>query len=363
MTAAPRDEAKTLAAAVKEAAARGSLRVETAAGEAWVVVPRIRTTGATPFGPESAGLLSPPVRRAAYSDRTAWLMAELARLAYEPFEERGEAVGPFLEALRQAGMTFENGVTDPETDTQAFVVTLPDRFVALVFRGTEKNFTDIRVDLDARFLKTPAGKAHRGFMEAFESVEPAIRDILRETRPDLPLYVAGHSLGGALASVAAAALDDEFTIGACYSFGSPRVGDAEWSSAIKAPVYRVVNGADGVPLVPLSGLARPILEGLPSFPFLGFLRAPINRLKRAGYVGFQHVGDTRFIRTAGESAQLATGSAAAFARLRHLATSTLVGLIRLNPAKLSGYYQDHSIARYATLLRKIAIARQSLGRS
>ena len=31
-------------------------------------------------------LLAPPVKRAAYSDRTAWLMAELSRLAYERFE-------------------------------------------------------------------------------------------------------------------------------------------------------------------------------------------------------------------------------------------------------------------------------------
>jgi len=358
-----RDEAKMLAAAVKEAAAQGSLRVETSAGEAWIVVPRVRTIAPMPFGPDAAGLLTPPVRRAAYSDRTAWLMAELSRLAYEPFEERGEAVGPFLEALRQAGMTFENGVTDPETDTQAYVVTLPDRFVALVFRGTEKNFTDIRVDLDARFLTTPAGKAHRGFIKAFQSVEPAIRDILRETRPDLPVYIAGHSLGGALACVAAGALDDEFTIGACYSFGSPRVGDAEWSSAIKAPVYRVVNGADGVPLVPLSGLARPLLEVLPAIPFLHFLRGPIDRLKRAGYIGFQHVGDQRFIQPDGEEARLTTGSAAAFRRLGHLAASTASGIVRLNPAKFSGYYQDHSIGRYATLLRKVALARQGPGRS
>ncbi len=27
-------------------------------------------------------LLSPPVKRAAYSDRTSWLMAEMSRLAY-----------------------------------------------------------------------------------------------------------------------------------------------------------------------------------------------------------------------------------------------------------------------------------------
>lgn len=31
-------------------------------------------------------LLTPPTRRAAYSDRTAWLMAQFSKLAYEKFE-------------------------------------------------------------------------------------------------------------------------------------------------------------------------------------------------------------------------------------------------------------------------------------
>ena len=31
-------------------------------------------------------LLSPPIKRAAYSDRTAWLMAKMSKLAYLPFE-------------------------------------------------------------------------------------------------------------------------------------------------------------------------------------------------------------------------------------------------------------------------------------
>jgi len=35
---------------------------------------------------DNKSLLKPPVSRAAYSDRTAWLMAEMARLAYFKFE-------------------------------------------------------------------------------------------------------------------------------------------------------------------------------------------------------------------------------------------------------------------------------------
>ncbi len=44
-------------------------------------------------------LLSTPVGRAAYSDRTAWLMAEMSALAYEKFESRPELLDEICERL------------------------------------------------------------------------------------------------------------------------------------------------------------------------------------------------------------------------------------------------------------------------
>ena len=58
---------------------------------------------------------------------------------------------------------------------------------------------------------------------------------------DLGLYVTGHSLGGALAQRATAALDRD-TLAACYTFGSPRVATLAFDRLDKAPHYRVVNG-------------------------------------------------------------------------------------------------------------------------
>lgn len=39
-------------------------------------------------------------------------------------------------------------------------------------------------------------------------------------------------------------------IAACYTFGSPRVGDRSFDGYVKPPHYRVVNPFDAVPLVP-----------------------------------------------------------------------------------------------------------------
>jgi alpha-beta hydrolase superfamily lysophospholipase len=66
--------------------------------------------------------------------------------------------------------------------------------------------------------------------------------------PDLdePLFLTGHSLGGALATLAAS----RWPARACYTFGAPRVGDGAFARTLRAPLYRVVNGQDVVPRVP-----------------------------------------------------------------------------------------------------------------
>jgi hypothetical protein len=44
-------------------------------------------------------LLNPPIARAAYSDRTAWIMAELSRIAYIRFEGNENRLEQATEAL------------------------------------------------------------------------------------------------------------------------------------------------------------------------------------------------------------------------------------------------------------------------
>ena len=192
-------------------------------------------------------LLVPPVARAAYSDRTAWILAECSRLAYLKFEkdpnqlERGLEFGHFR-LLR----TFNTA------DTQGFLAKRGDLAV-LAFRGTEQTGADIRTDLNCRFYKTKAGYVHKGFYAAYQDVAGAVRAAVQQLG-SLPLYVTGHSLGGALATVAAWDLESD-SLAACYTFGSPRVGDGDLDGHIKAPVYRVVNSADIVPHLPFMAMS------------------------------------------------------------------------------------------------------------
>ena len=81
--------------------------------------------------------------------------------------------------------------------------------------------------------------------------------------------------------------------GACYTFGSPRVGRFGFARNIKTPVYRVVNANDMVPRVPpayLPSILLLILRAL-KVPAFGLLKSLIQQ--GGNYV---HYGDMRFLR-------------------------------------------------------------------
>ena len=106
-------------------------------------------------------LPTPPVNRAAYSDRMAWIMAQMAKLAYIPFEESGLGLEQ-LEYSLQSGW-FNLMRTFNRKGTQAFIAK-NDQFAVLAFRGTQPTkWEDVRTDLRALKQKTIEGKVHKGF--------------------------------------------------------------------------------------------------------------------------------------------------------------------------------------------------------
>jgi len=82
-----------------------------------------------------------------------------------------------------------------------------------------------------------------GIKEKMDAVKMA-------TKGTVPIYITGHSLGGALAQIAGAVLGSD-QVAACYTFGAPRVGNFYFDLWVKVPSYRVMNYADIVPQIPL----------------------------------------------------------------------------------------------------------------
>jgi pimeloyl-ACP methyl ester carboxylesterase len=101
----------------------------------------------------------------------------------------------------------------------------------------------------------PVGRAHRGFAAALESVWSEVLQAAQALGAGRPLFVAGHSLGAALAQLAAMRLVAHGVgVAGVYTYGSPRAGDAEFRAAYDAALgertFMHVNDEDVVTTIP-----------------------------------------------------------------------------------------------------------------
>lgn len=129
---------------------------------------------------------------------------------------------------------------------QAYLLKGTDSHV-LSFRGTEvTEKSDVLADLKSgKNIEACGGKVHVGFKGEINKVWPAIEKAL--TNIDT-VYVTGHSLGAAMATIAASRMQAKVT--ALVTFGSPRAGDREFVNSLVVTHYRVQNNCDDVTKVP-----------------------------------------------------------------------------------------------------------------
>lgn len=135
------------------------------------------------------------------------------------------------------------------------------------------------------------------FLNGASSIRETVETTLKEQCPSnaekVKIYVTGHSLGGALATLATAhikQLIDQGVISAhyptLYSFASPRVGDSDFAIAFdEIECYRVANSEDLVPNIPLPTLL-PMAGRLPARS--GILQGVTDWLDKS--LNYQHVG-------------------------------------------------------------------------
>jgi len=270
-----------------------------------------------------------PNYRQAYSDRTSWLMACISELAYVRFNPMFKSttkeyiIGKVSELVGDSKMKSITGLIemvgyDAEAEkkkleknveflslklvktfdnngTQAILLE-NDKYIFLGFRGTEAtSIKDIKSDAYAVIKGCETGgKIHSGFDEAFNQVHLEISEALSDDKyKDKPLFITGHSLGGALATVATKKLTHTGGIAGCYTFGSPRVGDVVWTTNIKTPIYRLVNAADPVTMLP------PGVEIIGSIAWLCGLiphfGKTIKKFLLSKFHGYLHTGDMRYL--------------------------------------------------------------------
>src|SRR5262249_15814055 len=182
-------------------------------------------------------------------DRTALLMARLARRAYEKFDADAGALKKFSDSLAAVGLTECADLVDRDIGTAGYVAA-GDDIIVVAFRGTE-DLVDWRTHVMAEWMVLQGGvRVHTGFFQAYWPVrEKMFATVRRLLDVKLrPVYITGHSLGGALACMATAELANaedaqmRDCIAACYTFGLPPAGGATFDWRVKVPLYRGPNG-------------------------------------------------------------------------------------------------------------------------
>ena len=296
----------------------------------------------------------------------AWWLAEASFAAYDDFDATGHG-RVNLNALAQARYRVSSATSG---NTQ-FLAIENDAVLIIAFRGTRvegfsvpvlqtaprvfsPNWGDVVTD--AKFLpcKLSDGSfVHAGFLDAFEDVHTAVTGLINAAaRQGRAIWLCGHSLGAAIATIAA--YFNRATVQALYTFGSPRVGDGVFAEALLARVpniYRFVHHRDVVTTVPPQGL--PLGGGIAQWlPILG----PLAGGEHGGYT---HVGNAQYI-SGGKSSTIAEGEQAldrvgalaqfSFAHALESADALARGLATMNPDRWPLPFEviaDHAPVYYA----------------
>ena len=128
-----------------------------------------------------------------------------------------------------------------------------DTDAVICFRGTEpKEMSDIKADLNAIQKQGlhNKGDVHGGFQGEINKIWDLIIEKVNELK-NHKIYITGHSLGGAMATICAKRLQEQKVEVQClYTYGSPRVGDKRWVKSLQIPHYRFQNNNDVVCKVP-----------------------------------------------------------------------------------------------------------------
>lgn len=135
--------------------------------------------------------------------------------------------------------------------------------IVVAFRGSKSSKHVIKQALEnlVLFKKTVlGGSVYRYFYNAYRSFQPEIKRILKclvKDNPTYDIWVTGHSLGGAIASVFSAKLLDKKIIPPeklkTIVFGMPRVGTYNYARSfdkLHKHSFRVVHRNDAVPHLP-----------------------------------------------------------------------------------------------------------------
>jgi predicted lipase len=221
-----------------------------------------------------------------YEPQNAYWLAEVAHLAYRKKSKDDESPDEdaILEQLKSLDGKFKDVKGFNKKSSQAIIILNEGDnndsnpgYVLIAFRGTDEpddwldNVKVLPIDFPSNPAQQasdqqpnnqqpadqkPLGKIHQGFYNAFLDIWDEMDKLLRLPEyKKRPFWITGHSLGGALATVAGLQLTYESRpFYGIYTFGQPRVCDRDLMRHFNAEhqkiFFRFQNDNDIVTRIP-----------------------------------------------------------------------------------------------------------------
>ena len=288
---------------------------------AYIRRPKSSPTEAGPYFTEAA-LLSPPLTRPAYSDRMAYVLAEMSDLAYYQFEgQRG-----FVDDAVENAMSLD--LTD-DTNVREFL----EKFSTELMSGRRLQLWSMKKAL------SNSGFSLLDVIDINETQGFACKRIAENEPPYLVLAFRGTEKK----------ISDWLTDARCVRF-------------LKTPVYRIVNSSDIVPRVPpgagMMGLVL-LVQGISWLTrFAPPVSAAFDKLEELldKLNGYRHFGDLRYLSDVAEGR---------FDTVRLLSNPPAIDrVVRMWKRVAKSFFvpvKSHGMSIYRKKLQQIANARRVAG--
>lgn len=154
---------------------------------------------------------------------------------------------------------------DKDADAEGFAACDAETAI-FAFRGTS-SLQDVLTDISISAKKDNIipGNLHTGFLDSINALKEQVIDYCTKNNiSEKKIFVCGHSLGGAMATLMSFILQKKSGKHIIlYTYGSPRAGDEAFVRAmLKSSIvhYRVVNHNDVVPRVPFNKVQKESLR-------------------------------------------------------------------------------------------------------
>lgn len=228
--------------------------------------------------------------------RTALFLAAVCGQTYLQYNNKD---GLFLVPRTYSLVSeFTARAYDNSDERFGFVLT-SERASVLAFRGSGSAVDWVSDFIAQQTTYRPVkntGLTHKGFTDIYMSARSQILDIMKQLPPDRPLFITGHSLGGALATLASLDLanNSPFTAPIVYTFGAPRVGDPKFVNNYNSTVathWRFQNEFDIVPHLPTLVYQSPNTK---QTYYYMHVKGEVKRSFRMGSVAGNHILSSYF---------------------------------------------------------------------